>query len=108
MAATFTWTIANLERNTSDDGVTIAHWRCNATETVGSGDSAVTHTASSYGTTGHTPDASDPAFIAYASLTEANVLGWVHAQVTQADTEAALQAKIDEAKTPTTAAGMPW
>ena len=34
MAATFTWTIANLERNTSDDGVTVAHWRCDAIKTA--------------------------------------------------------------------------
>jgi hypothetical protein len=30
-----TWTIATLERNTSDDGVIIAHWRANDSEVVG-------------------------------------------------------------------------
>jgi hypothetical protein len=30
-----TWTIAQLERNTSDGGVVVAHWRATATETVG-------------------------------------------------------------------------
>ena len=28
MAVTYTWTIANMERNTADDGVTVCHWRC--------------------------------------------------------------------------------
>jgi hypothetical protein len=49
-----TWTIANLERNTADGGVTVAHWRVTETETVGEGDDAVTYSASSYGTVGFT------------------------------------------------------
>ena len=73
-----TWTIANLERNVADGGVTVAHWRVTETETVGEGDDAVTYSASSYGTVGFTPDASADGFIAFDSLTEANVLGWVH------------------------------
>ena len=47
-----TWTIANLERNLADGGVTVAHWRVTESETVGTGDDAVTYTASSYGTVG--------------------------------------------------------
>ena len=30
MAATFTWAVAQLDRNLADGGVTAAHWRCNA------------------------------------------------------------------------------
>ena len=103
-----TWTIANLERNLSDGGVTVAHWRVTESETVGSGDSAVTYTASSYGTCGFTPDASDSGFVAYDSLTEATVLGWVHAEVDQSATEAALTANIEAQKNPVSADGMPW
>lgn len=103
-----TWTIANLERNLSDGGVTVAHWRVTESETVGSGDSAVTYTASSYGTCGFTPDASDSAFVAYDSLTEATVLGWVQADVDQSATEAALTANIEAQKNPVSADGMPW
>ena len=36
-----TWTIAQLDRNSSDDGVIVAHYRCNDTEVVGTGDNAV-------------------------------------------------------------------
>ncbi len=32
MAITYTWTIAQLERNTSDGGVTVAHWRVSAVD----------------------------------------------------------------------------
>ena len=103
-----TWTIANLERNVSDGGVTVAHWRVTEEETVGTGDDAVTYTASAYGTCGFTPDPSADGFIAYDDLTEATVLGWVHADVDQTATEAALTADIEAQKTPVTADGMPW
>ena len=103
-----TWTIENLERNVADGGVTVAHWRVTETETVGEGDDAVTYSASSYGTVGFTPDASADGFIAYDDLTEADVLGWVHAEVDQAETEAALAADIAGQKTPVTSDGVPW
>ena len=99
-----TWTIANLERNVSDGGVTVAHWRVTESESVGED----TYTASSYCTCGFTPDASASDFIAYADLTESTVLGWVHADVDKDATEAALTANIAEQKTPTSADGMPW
>ena len=95
-----TWTIANLERNVADGGVTVAHWR--VTEVDGD------YSASSYGTVGFTPDASDPSFVAYDNLTESDVLGWVWAEVDQAATEAALTADIEAQKNPVTADGMPW
>ena len=95
-----TWTIANLERNTDDGGVVVAHWRCTAEDGE--------YTASSYGTVGFTPDASADGFISFDALTEADVLGWVYAEVDQAETEAALDANIAEQKTPATTDGVPW
>ena len=100
MAITYTWTIANLERNTADDGVTIAHWRCEGTDG--------THTASSYGTTSHEPDPSAAGFIAFADLTEADVLGWVHAAVGKDDIEQAIADKIDALANPVSSTGLPW
>jgi len=100
MPATFTWSIPTVERNLSDGGVTVAHWRCDAVD----GD----YTASSYGTVGLEYDAGASDFIAYDSLTEADVIGWVQNSVSQEDTEAALSAKIEADKTPTTGAGTPW
>ncbi len=103
-----TWTIANLERNTADGGVTVAHWRVTETETVEEGDDAVTYSASSYGTVGFTPDADADGFIAFDSLTEADVLGWVYESVNQDETEAALTADIAGQKAPVTTDGVPW
>ena len=99
-----TWTIANLERNTADGGVIVAHWRVTAEETVGE----ETYTASSYGTCGFTPDASSPDFVPYDQLTEADVLDWVWSSMDKDATEAALQAKIEEQKAPATVSGLPW
>jgi len=95
-----TWTIANLERNVADGGVTVAHWR--VTEVDGD------YSASAYGTVGFTPDASADDFVAYADLTESTVMSWVWAEVDQSATEAALTANIAEQKNPTSADGMPW
>ena len=95
-----TWTIANLERNVADGGVTVAHWR--VTEIDGD------YSASAYGTCGFTPDPDADDFVAYADLTEATVLGWVHAEVDQSATEASLTANIEAQKNPVSADGMPW
>ena len=95
-----TWTIATLERNLADGGVTVAHWR--VTEVDGD------FSASSYGTVSFTPDPTASDFVAYDSLTEADVLAWVHAEVDKDATEAALTAKIEADKNPTSGFGMPW
>ena len=99
-----TWTIANLERDIATGGVQVAHWRVTEEETVGD----VTYTASAYGTCGFTPDASADDFVAYDSLTEEVVMGWVHAEVDQSATEASLTANIAGQKNPVSADGMPW
>ena len=95
-----TWTISTLERELSDGGVVVAHWRATAVD----GD----FSASSYGTVGFTPDASASGFIAYDSLTEADVIGWVQAELDQDAIEASLAAQIEADKNPTQAAGVPW
>ena len=98
MALTFT--IAQLERNSADNGVTVAHWRCS--KTVGD------HTASSYGTCGFTPDSSAEGFVAYDALTEETVIGWVQATMDVEAMEAGLDAQLAEMAAPTSVAGTPW
>tara|TARA_B100001093_G_scaffold434544_1_gene432055 strand:+ start:92 stop:400 length:309 start_codon:yes stop_codon:yes gene_type:complete len=100
MAVTYTWTIPTVERTLSDGGINVIHWRCTGVD----GD----HSASSYGTTGHTPDASADGFIAYDSVTEANCISWVQGSVSKDDTEAALAAQIEADKNPTSSSGQPW
>lgn len=92
-----TWTIPQLDRNTSNGFVTTAHWQATAVDGE--------HTASIYSTcswadgTVNTP---------YADLTQATVLGWVWESVDKTATEAALAAQIALQKAPVTASGTPW
>ena len=96
-----TWTISTLERELSDGGVIVAHWR--ATDVDGD------YSASAYGTCGFTYDASSPDFTPYDDLTESQVLGWCWANgVDQDAIEASLAAKIEADKNPTQADGVPW
>jgi hypothetical protein len=94
------WTIANLERNTADGGVVVAHWRVTATD----GD----YSASSYGTAGFTPDPTAPDFVPFDDLTEADVLAWVYESVDKDATEESLASQIEDQKAPQTMAGTPW
>ena len=96
-----TWTISTLERNLSDGGVVVAHWRASDVD----GD----YSASSYGTCAVEYDASADAFTPYDDITESQALGWCWANgVDQSAVEAALAAKIEADKNPTQADGVPW
>ena len=106
---TTTWTIAQLERTLDDGGVVVAHWRANASETVGEGDDAVTYSATNYGTAGFTPDPSSSDWVAYDDITEDLALSWCFADGVDKDAiEASLAANIDGQINPTQAAGVPW
>jgi hypothetical protein len=108
MSVTYTWSVEDTERNLSDGGITVIHWRCIGSETVGSGDSAVTYTAERYGTTIHTPDVDAAGFIAYNNVTEADAVAWVQAALDQSSVETAISDEITAQKTPATAFGVPW
>jgi hypothetical protein len=94
----YTWTIAQLERNTADDFVVTVHYRVNAVDD--------TYTASTYGTVGYTQESET--FIPFADLTEATVVGWVKESLGEDTVEAALASQIEAQKAPAQIAGMPW
>lgn len=82
------------------DCVVTAAWRCTAVD----GD----HSASNYGSMGFASPSGD--FIAYADLTEADVLGWVWANgVDKAEVEANVARELDmQVNPPTVAKPLPW
>jgi len=98
---TFTWAIANLERDTDDGFVFTAHY------TVSAADG--TYSAGAYGSIGFERPES---LIPFADLTEDLVVGWVKEALggdeKVAEIEAALQSQINEQRTPTKASGKPW
>ena len=98
-----TWTISTLERNTSDDGVVVAHWR--ASDVDGE------HSGSSYGTCSFTPDRTADGYTAYAEITEVQSVQWcknaIGADAVTA-TEASIAAQIEDSKAPPISTGVPW
>jgi len=132
MAITFTWSVNDMHKVTATGAVYKVEWSCSGTDA----DTSVSHSRSgSYLHMGSvtadevigkdedgediigsvtrivpvTPDHTAGGFIAYASLTEANALGWVKAGGVQAYNEnlitSAITAKIAGAET---SIGMPW
>jgi hypothetical protein len=111
--ATFNWVIATTEYDLQpadmDGAIIVAHWRCNAEQTEGTGDDAVTYSATSYGTAGFSPDPSSPDYTPYADVTEQQCLDWCFADGVDKDAiETSLQANIDGQINPVTASGTPW
>lgn len=102
------FTISTLESNT-DGSVIVAHWRVEKEgATVGEGEEAVTYKASSYGTVSLTPDPEADDYIAYDSLTEEVVTGWVQEELDSEALEAALDADLAEQASPSVTVGTPW
>lgn len=99
-----TWNITNLEyTNDSDKGVVHAAW--SASETDGD------HTGTVSGMESYTPDASAEGYVAWDSLDEATVAGWIKTtlgsdEVTRV--EAKVAAQIAESKAPSTSWGVAW
>ena len=98
-----TWTISTLERNTSDDGVVVAHWR--ASDVDGE------HSGSSYGTCGFTPDSTADGYTAYADITESQAIGWCKDTMGEEAVTAledSIAAQIADSKAPAITTGTPW
>jgi len=101
-ATTFQWGIAQMERHTADGIVFTVHY------TVAASDG--TYSSSAYGSIGlEQPEGN---VIPYADLTPEIVIDWVQEKLGGTEKvdeiQAALQAQIDQQRTPTTAQGMPW
>ena len=97
-------TIAQLERTLPSGVVCNIHYRFDLVD----GD----YSMGAYGTISVTGDPNADGFIAFDDLTEETVKGWVvnalGGQEKVDEIEAALQAKIEEDKNPTSSVGMPW
>jgi ribosomal protein S11 len=96
-----TWTINQLDRNTSDGFVTTVHYNVTKTD----GESGSVFSASTYGTIGY--EAGTPT-TPFASLTEAQVIAWVKEKLGEEVVEAALAAQIEAQRNPVKASGLPW
>ena len=109
-----TWNVVSLDATKTvgslSDVVTTVHWTASNSETVGSGDSAVIHSGSAYGSVS-LAEADSGSFTPYADITKDNAITWVKSalgsdEVTKVETEIAAQ--ITAWKTPPTYSGVPW
>jgi hypothetical protein len=114
MAITCTWSVSDIQRTDADGGVILVYWSC-----VAASDGTPSYTATEGGKLRCEPDPSNPDYIPYADLTEADVLNWVYASLVEGDETAdeakarveanrtaKVQGQIDRAAT--TASGVPW
>ena len=111
MAISTTWSVSNMTRNEADGGVVTVYWSCVASDG--------TFSATEGGKLRCEPDASADDFVAYADLTEDDVLGWVYTSLIEGEETAdeakerieanrtgKVQGQIDRASAQ--AEGMPW
>jgi len=106
---TFTWKVANLERNLPENKVNTVHYTVNALsdQVDPNSESGGFYSAGAYGSAGFDGEVT----VDFADLTEEIVIGWVKDQFGEekvAEIEAALQKQIDTKITPVVAAGVPW
>ena len=111
MAITTTWSVNDMTHKDSDGGVFLVYWSLTATDG--------TYSAQDGGKLRCTADPSASDYIAYADLTEADVLGWVYSSlIVDDETAAEAKARIEAERTAkvqkqidaaaTTATGVPW
>jgi hypothetical protein len=100
-STSFTWAIANLERETADGYVFTAHYTVSAKDD--------TYSAGAYGSLGFARPEGE--LIPFADLTEGTVVQWIFDALGEEKVEEiyeALQNQLDEQAAPTKAAGLPW
>ena len=104
MSTTFTWSVASLDRTVVDGVVSTVHYTVDAADE--------TYRAGAYGSVGLDAPGEGDEVIPYGDLTPEVVVEWVKATIggeeKVAEVEAALQAQIDEQRTPSKASGLPW
>ena len=111
MAITTTWSVNDMTHKDSDGGVFLVYWSLTATDG--------TYSAQEGGKLRCTADPSASDYIAYADLTEADVLGWVYSSLIvddetaaeakariEAERTAKVQGQIDRAAA--NSSGVPW
>ena len=90
------------------DVVITADWRCNGTETIGSGDTEKTYSGTCYGSCSFAPPTEN--FTPYDQLTEQQVLDWCYANgVDKTAIEANVSLQIqNQINPPVVVLPLPW
>ncbi len=97
---TYAWTIKDLSRREATGAVIEVSWQCVATDEY----DGVTYTETMADISKYYPDVNSPDFVAYADLTESDVLSWLDTD----SIEARLQVRLENAIGGKRASGLPW
>jgi hypothetical protein len=93
----FNWKIVNLERRTTDNFVTTAHWRCDVRdENLNNGINGTVIW-----------EEGEPE-ISFENLTPETVLNWVWEKINRDEIEGKLTEQIESMRTPSIVSGVPW
>jgi hypothetical protein len=109
---TLSWIIERLlvkpTEGTLTDVVITADWRCNGTETIGTGDDAKTYSGTAYGSSSFAAPSGD--FTPFPDLTQDQILGWCFSNgVNKTAIEANVTQQInDQINPPVIAPPLPW
>ena len=114
MGITTTWSVNDMTHKDSDGGVFLVYWSL-----IAQSDGTPSYLAKDGDKLRCTADPSASDYIAYADLTEADVLGWVYSSlIVDDETAAEAKARIEAERTAkvqkqidaaaTTATGVPW
>ena len=109
---TILWIIERLlvkpTEGSNTDVVITADWRCNGTETTGSGDTEKSYSGTCYGSCSFAPPTGS--FTPYPDLTQEQVLGWCYANgVDKSAIEANVTAQIqNQINPPVVSLPLPW
>jgi len=93
MAITTTWSVGDMTHKDSDGGVFLVYWSLTAES-----DGTPPYSAQEGGKLRCTADPSASDYIAYADLTEADVLGWVYDSLREIDQASGEKETAAEAK----------
>ena len=101
MSDSYSWTIDNLEYNSSDGGVFTVHWIVTASRSE--------NTARAYGKQTLNPNPLARNFIAYDDLTEEICVNWIKEDLGEevASIESSLSKDLDRQENPDTKIGLP-
>jgi hypothetical protein len=111
---TVTWNVYNVDDITLENGlsrvITGLHWYASDSETVGTGDDAITYRGHKYGIVSLAdPDSSN--YLEWEFITKEKAIEWAKdalGNTKVSEIESSIAAEILKSKTPTSSSGVPW
>ena len=102
------YSVVQLERNASNDGVVVCHWRASDSETDSDN---VLHAGANYGTCSFSPNPDSESWVEFVDITEELAIQWCKDSMGEeavTSIESSIASQIAESKSPSVIAELPW